>query len=95
PRFMVVVSEMSLRDDKIRAMLLELQESYIERIAQILEVASTENQMRSVDYQATAIVLKAMLDGVQAAFAIGYRPDLDRLLPAAMEVLMKGLSPEE
>lgn len=94
PRFMVVVGEMALRDEAIRTMLLELQERYIGRIAQILEVAIAEGQMRAVEPHATAIVLKAMLDGIQAAFAIGYRPDLEQLLPAAMEVLMRGLSPE-
>ncbi len=91
PRFMLIIGEMALRDEAIQEMLLELQQSYIDRIAAILELGMAQGQVRRVDARSTAIMLKALIDGIQATFAVGYEPELETLLPAAMDVLMRGL----
>jgi AcrR family transcriptional regulator len=93
PRFMIIVGEMALRDEAIRAMLHELQQRYVDRIAEILTAAADQGQIGTVDPQTTAFLLKALLDGVQAAYAIGYRPSRQALLPAAMALVMSGLGP--
>lgn len=90
-RFMAVVAEMALRDEAIASMLRELQQSYIRRIVELLERGVAGGQIRCQDATSTAILLKAMLDGIQAAIAIGYQPDLERLVLAAVELLSRAL----
>lgn len=94
PRFMVIIGEMALRDAEIQGMLKALQISYFERVAELLERGIEGGQIRAVDAQASAIVLKALVDGVQANFAIGIDMDLERIVGAAMDLLAHGLTPE-
>ncbi|RDV37311.1 TetR/AcrR family transcriptional regulator [Bradymonadaceae bacterium TMQ3] len=93
PRFMLIAAEMSLRDEPIRQMLLELQEAYIERLTAILERAIADGHLRQIDARATAIALKSLVDGVQAAYAVGYEPDRDRLVEATFALIGNGLAP--
>lgn len=92
PRFMVIIGEMALRDDAIQEMLLGLQQSYIDRMAHIIEIGIAQGQIRAVDPYAAAIMLKALLDGIQATFAVGYEIDLDSLLSGAIDILSAGLA---
>ncbi len=92
PRFTAIIAEMAIRDEEIRDMLQELQQSYIERLAEVLEHAMQEGQLRKVDPTATAMLLKAIIDGIQAGMAIGgSTPDMEKLLETAMQVLTRGL----
>ncbi|RVU46742.1 TetR/AcrR family transcriptional regulator [Lujinxingia sediminis] len=93
PRFMLIAAEMSLRDEPIRQMLLELQEAYIERLTAILERAIADGHLRQIDARATAIALKSLVDGVQAAYAVGYEPNRDRLVEATFALIGNGLAP--
>lgn len=92
PRFMVIIGEMALRDDAIQEMLLGLQQSYIDRMAHIIEIGIMQGQIRAVDPYAAAIMLKALLDGIQATFAVGYEIDLNVLLSGAIDILAAGLA---
>lgn len=93
-RFMLVVAKMALHDEATHHMLLHLQTSYIERISALLEEGIADGALRPMDTESTAIILKAMLDGIQASIAVGYSPDLERLLPAAVDLLTAGLFPQ-
>ena len=96
PRFTAIIAEMALRDEDIRDMLHELQKSYIDRLAEVLQRSMDEGQLRQVDAQVTAYLLKAIVDGVQAGMAIGGDPpELERLLTTATEILMGGLIRED
>lgn len=94
-RFMLVVLKMALRDEATHQMLLHLQESYIERISDLLNEGIADGALRPMDTESVAIILKAMLDGVQASIAVGYSPDLERLVPAAVDMLTSGLFPND
>lgn len=94
-RFMLVVLKMALRDEATHQMLLHLQESYIERISDLLNEGIADGALRPMDTESVAIILKAMLDGVQASIAVGYSPDLERLVPAAVDLLTSGLFPND
>lgn len=96
PRFTAIIAEMAIRDDEIREMLEELNQNYIERLAQVLEAAMQEGQLRAVDPMSTAILLKAIIDGIQAGMAVGgSSPDMEKLLETSMQVLTRGLVPED
>lgn len=92
PRFMVIIGEMALRDDEIARLLRELQENYFERIAQLLQMGIDSGQLRStVDPHSSSVVLKAMIDGVQANFAVGVDLDLEAVVAAGLDLLTNGL----
>lgn len=92
PRFMVIIVEMGLRDEEIARLLRKLQINYFERVAELLEAAKQSGEIRDVDAYACAVVLKALIDGVQANFAIGVELDLDRVVAAGVELLARGLA---
>lgn len=92
PRFMVIIGEMGLRDTEIQSLLKQLQLNYFERVAELLERAVESGEIRECDTGATAVVLKAMLDGIQMNYALGIEIDLEKTVGAAMEILMRGLT---
>lgn len=90
PRFMVIMGEMALRDEEVAKLLRELQLNYFKRIAELIDRGVSAGQVRECDGYAVAIVLKSLLDGVQANFALGIDMDLDATIAAAMEILIHG-----
>jgi AcrR family transcriptional regulator len=96
PRFTAIIAEMAMRDEEIHEMLQELQDNYIERLASVLERAMDQGQLRQVDATATATILKAIIDGIQAGMAVGGRtPDLESLMTTSMELFSHGLLTED
>lgn len=94
PRFMVIIGEMALRDEEIGDMLRELQLNYFARISQILDAGIESGQLREVDTHSCAVVLKALIDGVQANFAVGIDLDLEAVVGAGLDVLTRGILAE-
>lgn len=94
PRFMVIIVEMGLRDEEIARLLRQLQINYFERVAELLDAGVAAGEIREVDSYACAVVLKALIDGVQANFAIGVELELDRVVAAGVELLARGFAPE-
>lgn len=90
PRFMVIMGEMALRDPEVAKLLRQLQLNYFKRIAELIERGVAAGQVRECDAYSVAIVLKSLLDGVQANFALGIEMDLDATIAAAMEILIHG-----
>jgi AcrR family transcriptional regulator len=91
PRFMVIIGEMALRDEEIQEQLKELQTNYFDRIAELLNRGVEAGQVRECDARSMAIVLKSMLDGMQANLALGMTVDVEETLTAAMDLLAHGL----
>lgn len=94
PRFMVIVVEMGLRDEEIARLLRKLQINYFERVAQLLDLGIASGEIRDVDSYAVAVVLKALIDGVQANFAIGVELNFERVVASGVELLARGLAPD-
>ncbi len=91
PRFMVIMGEMALRDAEVAKLLRELQLNYFNRISALIARGVETGQVRECDSYGVAIVLKSLLDGVQANFALGIEMDLEATIGAAMDVLINGL----
>lgn len=91
PRFMVIIGEMALRDEEIQEQLKELQTNYFDRIAELLNRGVEAGQVRECDARSMAIVLKSMLDGMQANLALGMTVDVEETLTAAMDLLAHGI----
>jgi AcrR family transcriptional regulator len=94
PRFMVIIVEMGLRDEEIATLLRKLQVNYFERVAQLLDAGIESGEIREVDSYAYAVVLKALVDGAQANFALGIDLDFERVVGAAVDLLVRGFAPD-
>lgn len=95
PRFMLIVGEMSLRDVQIQALLRELSENYERKIEELLRMGIEGGQLKPMDTAQVAMLLKSLIDGIQSSFAIGQQLDLERVLGAAADMVMRGLMTEQ
>lgn len=91
PRFFIVMGEMGLRDENLARRLLEMQTAFIDQIAKLIDQGVAEGVLRPVDSHAVAALLKALLDGVEGLQALRYQMDLQRILGAALELVLNGL----
>lgn len=93
-RFMVVLGDMALRDREMRSRLLQLHRSYIVELSTLLKQGQAEGELREVDAMAAAELLKALLDGVQLAFALGVPIRIDRLVRTGLDIVLAGVQKE-
>jgi AcrR family transcriptional regulator len=91
PRFSLVRTECALRDDKLRRSLLKMQRQYLDHLVEILNAGVASGEFRKVDGEATAVVLKAIMDGIEGALALGLEVDSARLAKAGLELVLHGL----
>ena len=91
PRFFIVMGEMALRDEALANRLLEMQRTFVERIAHLIDEGIAEGMLRPVDAQAIGAVLKALLDGVEGLNALRYPMDVQKFLAAGLDLVLNGL----
>lgn len=92
PRFMMVIAEMALRDEAVSDMLRQIQASHVLRMRQLLELGVASGELRQVDTQSVAFLLKALLDGIQLSYALGQQVQMEPVLVAAIELIMRGVA---
>lgn len=90
-RFMVVMGDMALRDQEMREQLQQLHRSYIHEMSNLLRQGVEQGDVREIDVEATAELLKALTDGVQMSFALGMPLRIDRLLRTGLEIVLHGV----
>jgi len=91
PRFFIVMGEMGLRDAALAKRLLEMQTQFIAETAKLIEAGIAEGVVREVDAQATAALLKALIDGVELLTALEYPTNSGQLLGVGLDVVLNGL----
>jgi len=92
PRFMAIIGEMALRDKEIETLLREIQENHVRKMSELIDWGIEQGQIRDVDSESVAYLLKSLIDGIQASYAIGYEVDLERVLGAGMDLVMRGIT---
>ena len=92
PRFMAIIGEMALRDKEIEALLREIQENHVNKMTELIDWGIGQGQLRDVDAGSVAYLLKSLIDGIQASYAIGYEVDLERVLAAGLDLVMRGIT---
>ncbi len=90
-RFMVVMGDMALRDQEMREQLQQLHRSYIQEMSNLLRQGVEQGDVREIDVEATAELLKALTDGIQMSFALGMPLRIDRLLRTGLEIILHGV----
>jgi AcrR family transcriptional regulator len=91
PRFFMVMGEMAGRDPSVREMLANLQAEYTSSMARIVKAGIERGELRPVDPEAIATLLKGLIDAIEGYMAIGVKMDMDRIMAAGMELLTHGL----
>ena len=91
PRFFMVMGEVALRDDEVRARVAEIHQRFVDDVAVLLEEGIRSGDFRPLDPVAVAIMLKAFIDGLAGQAAVGVRPDVERMSTDGVRLILEGL----
>jgi AcrR family transcriptional regulator len=91
PNFFIVMSEVALREPVVKTKLVDMQEHYIDLLTDFIEAGIESGDLRPTHPRATAIFLKSLVDGLEGNTALGMNLDLDRLIPAGLDLLLNGV----
>lgn len=90
-RFFLLTGELAVHDEALRDRLLTHHRTLVDRLAALLARQAEALGLDLPDAGATAVLLKAMADGLQGAWALGHTIDRERLARAAVHLLVRGL----
>jgi AcrR family transcriptional regulator len=91
PRFFMVMGEVALRDEDVRARVAEIHQRFVDEVASLLEEGVQSGDFRALDPVAVAMMLKAFIDGLAGQAAVGVRPDVDRMSTDGVRLILEGL----
>lgn len=92
-KFLIVLAEMGIRNPEVRERVVFSHERYLEAIAEQIRGGIAAGEIREVNPDIAALVLKLLMDGIEQAFALGYRIDVEGLIGEGLDVVINGLSP--
>lgn len=91
PRLFLLACELAVRDAKIRDEVHAVHQRFVDAVTRILAQGMAEGDVRPLDPAATALTLKAMIDGFAGQSATGLRPDPKMLIDDALGLLLRGI----
>ena len=91
-KFLIVLAEMGIRNPDIRERVVASHEAYLQAISAQIRVGIEAGEIRDIDPDVAALVLKLLMDGVEQAFALGYNIDVQKLITQGLDVIVNGLS---
>lgn len=92
-KFLIVLGEMGIRNPDVRERVVQTHEAYLQMITRQIEVGIAAGEIRDINPEMAALVLKLLMDGIEQAFALGYNVDPERLLFEGLDVIVNGLAP--
>lgn len=91
PRFFLVMSEMSIRDEDIRTRVNSIHQRFVDGIARVVAQGIEEGIFAQYDPVAVGLMMKAIIDGIAGHSAVGIRPDVERLSNDGIRMILSGL----
>ncbi len=91
PRFFMIMNEMAIRDEAIRERVTLIHNRFVEDVGALIEEGVASGHFRDLDPKASALMLKAVIDGLAGQAAVGIRPDVQRLSVDGVRLLLEGL----
>ena len=91
PRFFMIMNEMAIRDEEIRARVTEIHERFVAEVAKLIGEGIEAGSFRALDPVSSAMMLKAFIDGLAGQAAVGIRPDVRRLSKDGVRLILEGL----
>lgn len=92
-KFLIVLAEMGIRNPEVRERVVFSHERYLEAIAEQIRQGIANGEIREVNPDIAALVLKLLMDGIEQAFALGYNINVEGLIGEGLDVVINGLSP--
>lgn len=92
-KFLIVLGEMGIRNPEVRERIVASHEAYLEVITDQIRAGIEAGEIRKMNPDMAALVLKLLVDGIEQAFALGYKVDPERLLVEGLDVMLHGLAP--
>jgi len=96
PKFQIVMAEMALAHDDVRARLKELHEVSIEALKRVLESGVAQGELRAdLDLDTSARLLMGLIDGMRVAVSAELHETavFERLIVGGVRVLIEGFLP--
>jgi len=90
-KFLIVLAEMGIREPEVLDRVAGAHWRYVESLTSILSKGQASGELREVDSEAVALCLKFFVDGIEQGLALGYTFDRQRLVAAALDLLLTGL----
>lgn len=91
-RMMVIVSEMSMRDEEVRQEMILASRSYVEQTTNLLKKGIQQGALRQdIDVEAVAFLLKTIVDGFQANAMIGHTIPIERFSEVTISLILDGI----
>lgn len=92
-KFLIVLAEMGIRNPDVRERVVQSHEAYLQMITQQIKGGIEAGEIRDMNPEVAALVLKLLMDGIEQAFALGYRVEPEKLLLEGLDVIVNGLAP--
>lgn len=92
-KFLIVLGEMGIRSPEVRERIVASHEAYLQVMTEQIRAGIEAGEIREMNPDMAALVLKLLVDGIEQAFALGYRIDPEKLLLEGLDVLVHGLAP--
>ena len=87
----MIMNEMAIRDEEIRARVTEIHERFVAEVAKLIGEGIEAGSFRPLDPVSSAMMLKAFIDGLAGQAAVGIRPDVRRLSADGVRLILEGL----
>lgn len=91
PRFFLMMTELALRDEGMRAQCEALHQRFVDAVARVLAQGVAEGTFRPLDPVLHAQILKALIDGFAGHAAIGVAPDRASFAVEGFYTLARGI----
>ncbi len=92
PRFIVVIMEMSLRDDDIAQLFKQMQQSYLDKVSEMIQWGIKQGELREVDPETISFLLKSLLDGIQLAYTHEQNVSSpEKIIQQGLDMILNGL----
>ena len=93
PRFFLLMSEMSIRDEALRERVNAIHLRFVDGISRVVQQGIDEGTFAPYDPLAVGQMMKAIIDGLAGQSAVGVRPDVQRLSTDGIRLILSGLIP--
>ncbi|MFT4703813.1 MAG: AcrR family transcriptional regulator [Bradymonadia bacterium] len=93
-KFNTVIAEMGLRDEQVQQTLRRQHELYLDVLTVFVKSGVERGEIRPVEPRATAELLKAIVDGAEQSFTLGFQLEFASFVTNGLQVLLNGLAPE-
>lgn len=92
-KFLIVLAEMGIRNPDVRERVVQSHEAYLQMLTAQIKMGIDAGEIRDINPEAAALVLKLLMDGIEQAFALGYKVDAEQLLVEGLDVILNGFAP--